>query len=177
MSAGRAAATVGGMALMAAWLASAAGVIRGPRESVTSWADTTATTGAETLAADVQAQAARLRERLSHAPVPHPAARNPFRFQPRAVSQRPVARAAAIIEPPPSPVAPPPPPPLKLEGLAEREISGARKRIAILSRFGEIYLVPEGDTVEGRYRVVAIGADAVELEDVSTGATTRLAIR
>jgi hypothetical protein len=178
MRARRAAAIVGGVALIAAWLSSAAGILLdGGREPSQPPARPAATSGAETLAADVQAQAARLRDRLSHAPVPQPAGRNPFRFGMRRVVERRVARAAVVeSEPLPAPAVAAPPP-LKLEGLAEREIGGAKMRTAVLSGLGEIFFVVEGDTVASRYRVLAIGIDVVELQDVASGVVTRLAIR
>ena len=40
-----------------------------------------------------------------------------------------------------------------------------------------ILMVVEGDSVAGRYRVTKIGADAVELEDQTTKAYRRLALR
>jgi hypothetical protein len=38
-------------------------------------------------------------------------------------------------------------------------------------------MVVAGETVGARYRVTAVGADAVELSDLVTGATRRLALR
>jgi hypothetical protein len=38
-------------------------------------------------------------------------------------------------------------------------------------------MVAEGQELAGRYRVSAVGADAVELKDLVTGATRRLALR
>jgi hypothetical protein len=177
MTPARAAAVVGGVTFVAAWLASATGLL-GVRESPPPTARVSATSGAGTLAADVQAQAARLRERLSRAPVPQPRGRNPFRFESRRpiFNERPIV-AAVVAEPaPPGPVVTTPPA-LRLEGLAERDSAGGRKRIAILSGFGQVFFVAPGDTVLERYRVVAIGADAIELQDLSGGTPVRLALR
>ena len=41
----------------------------------------------------------------------------------------------------------------------------------------ELFMVTEGQEVAGRYRVSAIGADAVELKDPATGAVRRLILR
>jgi hypothetical protein len=38
-------------------------------------------------------------------------------------------------------------------------------------------MVKEGEILGGRYRVVAVGADAVELSDLVTGAVRRLGLR
>lgn len=182
MRARRAAAIVGGAALIGAWLSSAAGILLdGGRESsqpAGRHPSVAATSGAETLAADVQAQASRLRDRLSRAPVPQPAGRNPFRFGARRIADRRLVRAASFDR---VPTLPPPvaaaPPPLTLEGLAEREVGGAKKRTAVLSGLGEIFFAVEGDTIATRYRVLGIGADVVELQDISTGLVTRLPLR
>jgi hypothetical protein len=51
-------------------------------------------------------------------------------------------------------------------------------RTAILAGAGdELYLVTEGEEVAGLYRVRAIGAEAVELERLGTGATRRLHLK
>ena len=41
----------------------------------------------------------------------------------------------------------------------------------------QLFMVTEGQELAGRYRVSAVGADAVELQDVVSGATRRLALR
>jgi len=65
-------------------------------------------------------------------------------------------------------VAPPPPPPpipLKFYGFANR-IDG-NKRI-FLSKGEDIFVAKEGDIVDRRYKVVHIGANSVEVQDVLT---------
>jgi hypothetical protein len=41
----------------------------------------------------------------------------------------------------------------------------------------QLFMVAAGQELAGRYRVSAVGADAVELSDVVTGATRRLGLR
>ena len=41
----------------------------------------------------------------------------------------------------------------------------------------ELFMLVEGDTLGGRYRVKAIAAETVELTDLVTGATRRLTLR
>jgi hypothetical protein len=41
----------------------------------------------------------------------------------------------------------------------------------------ELFMLIEGDTLGGRYRVKSVGADVVELTDLVTTATRRLALR
>jgi hypothetical protein len=172
----RSAAIVGGVALLGAWFASATGLIPGETDPAPLQVRPSATSGGATLDQEVRAQAARLSERLRRAPSPQPASRNPFRFEAR----RPVLDR--VSPPRPAAVETPPPPvvtalPIKLEGLAERDVDGVKKRIAILSIFTEVFLVPEGETFNGRHRVKAITTDVVELEEIATGVVTRLAIR
>jgi|KBSSwiStaDraftv2_1062776.scaffolds.fasta_scaffold14410_2 hypothetical protein len=85
----------------------------------------------------------------------------------------------------PLPVAPPPAisdapaivAPLKLEGLAEDRTDQGPARTAIISGFGEIFIVKEGESVTLRYRVAKISAEAVELTDLNDNTPLRLALR
>ncbi len=67
----------------------------------------------------------------------------------------------------PGPAAPPPPPPidLKFYGFASRK--DGYKRI-FLSRGEEIFVAKEGDIVDRRYKIVHIGQNSVDVEDVLT---------
>ncbi|HXW07562.1 MAG TPA: hypothetical protein VD833_20170 [Vicinamibacterales bacterium] len=178
MSAKRTAAYLGGASLVAAWLASAAGV--GPREPLPQEeAQPVQTAGTETLASDVQAQTERLRHRLAAAPAPQEPLRNPFAFAPRlpAAERRP-ARTAD-----PDPVEIPPLPPaehplLSLIGIAENGTGDELVRTAMLATAtGELLTVTRGQPVIGLYRVEAVHADSVELSELAGGAVRRLALR
>jgi hypothetical protein len=172
----RSAAIVGGVALVGAWIASAAGLIYSEPEPLSVQPHASATSGAASLEEDVRAQAARLRDRLGRAPNPQPGGRNPFRFEARRpVPERVVRPRAAVAEAPPAAVVTPLP--IKLEGLAERDVDGTKKRIAILSIYTEIFLAAEGEIFNSRYRVKTVGTDVVEIEETVTGTLTRLAIR
>jgi hypothetical protein len=164
----RAAAYLGGGTLLAAWLASAAGVhapaIPPVREP------TTEAQQLDALTSGVQSQASRLRLRLSAAPSPHPTVRNPFQFglQPRAI----VAETKSIDSTPP-PVEAPPEPNLVLIGLAEDDST----RTAMIGWGEELVMASEGQTVAGRYRVAKVSPDAIELLDLVTGTTRRLFLK
>ena len=89
--------------------------------------------------------------------------RNPFRFQQRAVPAAP--RRAAAPRPeviaPPVPTGPPPPPPITLRFIGLIEAPG---RVALLSDGrGGLMHGREGDTVDGRYRVLRVGTDSIEM--------------
>jgi hypothetical protein len=175
MSAKRAAAYCGGAVLLLAWLASAAGLMQST-PYVEQPSAPVETSGTTTLASDVQAQATRLRSRLSAAPVPREPSRNPFTFAPREVARRdrraptPVPALPSIVEPPE--------PAIELIGVAESRTPSGTTRTAIISALsGELFLVKEGETIAARYRVTAVGADAVELSDLLSGTVRRLALR
>jgi hypothetical protein len=164
----RAAAYLGGGTLLAAWLASAAGV-RAP--AIPPVPDrTTEARQMDALTSGVQSQALRLRQRLSAAPAPHPTVRNPFEFalQPHAVvnETKHVDRASAVVEAPAEPN-------LVLIGLAE----DGPTRTAMIESGEELVMASEGQTVAGRYRVAKVSADAIELVDLVTGTTRRLFLR
>ena len=130
------------------------------------------------IAADVRAQAAKLRARLAAAPVPAVHGRNPFGFAP-APDTHPVGSSrgarAAVVDAAPLPL---PDPELTLMGSAEDTPNGKVQRTAIIGGASDtLYLVKEGESVADRYRVTAIGPDIVELKDLLTGGYRRLAMR
>jgi hypothetical protein len=162
--------------VLAAWLASAAGVMNQPQTPAPTPAPVQ-TTGTESLAEEVQAQAGRLRERLASAPVPQRPARNPFEFAPR-VSASPKRVVAST--PPPAVATVPvlPDPPLSLVGIAEDASPAGPVRTAIVTiEGGDTLLLRAGEFIGARYRVTAIGADAVELSDLTNGVVRRLVLR
>ena len=172
MSRTRAAAYLVGGILLAAWLASAAGVTMRPR-AVPLPRRSPEAIQLDEVASNVQSQASRLRERLAAAPALPAPVRNPFAFAEREV-------------PPPSPPRPQPvtetpafiqrliaEPELVLLGVAQE---GA-VRTAMIQSGDELLMVTEGQGVTARYRVAKVGADAVELLDLTTGATRRLFLK
>jgi hypothetical protein len=101
-------------------------------------------------------------------PKPEPIQRNLFRFKPKAPPPPPPmpVRPVQPVEPV-APTGPPPPPPLapislKFIGIVEAPSHG--EKIAILSdgRNAPFY-GKEGAIIEGRYRILKIGVESVEL--------------
>ncbi len=100
---------------------------------------------------------------------PEEAARNPFVFGARTVSvtERPRSSVSAGPAPPIMPSLPPGPPPLppipfKFIGLVE-DASGER-RIAVLSDSkGLVVHGTQGAIIDGRFRILSIGADSIEI--------------
>ena len=126
---------------------------------------------AQLTAGELNAQAARLRERTAAVQL-RPSTRNPFRFSsPKTAAppdvergvQLPLVEPAAQIAPSASAVT--------LSGIARN----AGTRTAIISADGRVYLAREGDSVAGRFTVIAIDAEAVLLRD-ATGGEQRLAL-
>ena len=97
---------------------------------------------------------------------PNTVARNPFRFQERAapVSAAPRRRAEPEFVPPPVPTGPPPPPPITLRFIGLIEAPPRTGRVALLSDGrGGLMHGREGDTVDGRYRMLRVGTDSIEM--------------
>jgi hypothetical protein len=176
MAPARAAAYIGGATLLLAWLASAAGVSRAhpaarleqrPGDLVQ----------LDAIASDVQSEAARLRTRLAAAPAPAASRRNPFSF---AAPETAAHRSGPPAQLPPAATVVPVVPELVIEflGIAEQKTEAGTVRTAMLAApDDQLFMVTEGQEVGGRYRVSAIGADAVELNDLITGSTRRLALK
>jgi hypothetical protein len=131
----------------------------------------------DTRGAELAIEIKRLHERLRPSATPRQPARNLFEFN--APKPRPpvVAATGPVIAPP---IPPPGPaaPVLKLAGLAEDAgPDGAPVRTAIISGFGQLFLVKEGERVTSRYRVDKISVDAVELVDLLDSSTLRLVLK
>lgn len=94
--------------------------------------------------------------------------RNPFRFgartpppaapQPEPAEERQVPTASLVPQGPP----PPPPIPLKFIGLLTAPTQAGRVAVLADGR-GNTFQAREGDIIEGRYRLLKIGADSAEL--------------
>jgi len=174
MTAKRAAAYCGGGLLVLAGLSFAGGLgLQTPPAAEPSVSVESAR--AAHLGAEVLAQTARLRSRLAQGqPAPEPV-RNPFTFAPRESERRPARSAAAVPEPA---VLPPAEPAIELVGVAEDRTTNGLVRTAIVSSLsGDLFLVKEGETIADRYKVKAVGPDAVDLSDLLSGGTRRLTLR
>ncbi len=135
----------------------------------------------DALAVEVRSEAARLHARMADAPVPSANPRNPFAFNAATRASHAAAAhegmVAAAVAPDSAPAVAPGPS-LLLMGIAEEASPSGPRRTAIIGGDADtIYMVVEGDSVAGRYKVTKIGADAIELEDVTTKAPRRLALR
>jgi hypothetical protein len=94
------------------------------------------------------------------------AERNPFQFRPKAPPPRaaapPSSPAEALPSLPAGPPQPPPPPPITLRFFGLTVVQGARVATFSDGR-GGVFHGKEGDIIEGRYRVLRISTESVEL--------------
>jgi hypothetical protein len=97
---------------------------------------------------------------------PSETSRNPFRFEARAAAPRPETR---MMEAEPAreseehvPAGPPPLPPIALKfiGLVERANGD---KVAVLSDGKATMHGKDGDIIDGRYRIVKIGTESIEM--------------
>lgn len=103
-------------------------------------------------------------------PQPEKTRRNPFRFEgarpaPGAPQPSPTPGPGPGVLPvptqPPMPVGPPPIP-LRFIGIVEA--SARATKVAVLSDGRDVFYGREGDVIDGRYRIVRIGVESIELE-------------
>jgi len=134
------------------------------------------TTAVEVSGAELAAEIARLHERLRPSAMPQAPGRNLFEFSRRAAARNAAAAAAPAIVADPLPIAPPPPA-MKLVGIAEDPGADGPVRTAIISGFGQVFLVKIGEPVTSRYQVSKISADAVQLVDSNDNSTINLILR
>lgn len=96
--------------------------------------------------------------------------RNPFRFRPKPAPpppprpvQRPKPRPETLT--PPTPAGPPPPPPIPLKYIGYIDTAGPGRigYFRFADARGGTFGGREGETLEGRYRVLRLGPDSADL--------------
>jgi hypothetical protein len=92
-----------------------------------------------------------------------PASRDLFRFKPKAPPPRAATPAPPTVNTPPPPPAPTGPPPISLRFIGLLEAPEHAQKIAVLSDGRGIYQGREGDIIEGRYRILRIGVESIEM--------------
>jgi hypothetical protein len=178
MNASRAAVIVVGINLVAVWVAAAAGGRTGQPESTVTAPRVTP----EAVVSEAQASLVNAAQRLeAHARAPRPeraSTRDPFQFASRADSAARPARGARFADLPaaeslPASEAAEPAvaggseePGVVLEGMAESQDGDTVVRTAILKVGPDLVLATLGTRIDGRYEVVALSSDAVELENL-----------
>lgn len=109
-----------------------------------------------------------LQELDEEKPKPTSGERNLFRFRPKAPPPPPPRAAGPepSVNPRPGPSGPPqppPPPPIALKFIGIVEASGQVEKIALLTDGRGVFHGREGDIIEGRYRIVRIGVESIEM--------------
>ncbi|MBI2833815.1 MAG: hypothetical protein HYX76_05245 [Acidobacteria bacterium] len=105
-------------------------------------------------------------------PEPVSSNRNPFMLKPKPPPPPPQEATPPGREPlpeiqqPTGPPPPPPPPPIPLKFIGIVNAPSRGGKLAVLSDGRFVYHGKEGDIVEGRYRIVRIGEESIELEHV-----------
>jgi hypothetical protein len=89
--------------------------------------------------------------------------RDIFRNQPEPVAIPQPVTPVVDTRPPPPP--PPPPIPLKFYGFSSNK-SGPKQ--VFLSKGDDIFVAKEGQVIDRRYKIIKIGPNSVEVEDVLT---------
>jgi len=110
----------------------------------------------------------RLEALEAERPKPGPAERDLFRFKPKPPPPPPKPVALPVAPPVPTgPPPPPPPPPIPYKFIGKLEGPGQTGRIAVLSdgRGTPLY-GREGDIIEGRFRILRIGTESIEMEHI-----------
>jgi len=88
--------------------------------------------------------------------------RDPFRFRPKPPSPAPRMDAPPPVAQPQLPQGPPPPPPIPLKFFGVMTVNGQRTA-AFSDERGNTFSGREGDVLEGRYRLLRIGPDSVDV--------------
>ena len=102
---------------------------------------------------------------------PQEMTRNLFRFRTKAPPPASPSGAGKPALPPTEPSGPPPPippPPIALKFIGTLELTEQKRKIAILSdgKNGVPIYGAEGETIEGRYKILKIGAESIEMANM-----------
>jgi hypothetical protein len=111
----------------------------------------------------------------------HSAGRNPFSeiAPPTPAEQRAKQVAEVhnrIVGPEPLPPIPPPTLPASMKFFGYGTVPNGTSKRAFLSDGDEVYIVAEGDTLLGRYRIVKITNANLEFEEISSGRRNTVAL-
>lgn len=101
-------------------------------------------------------------------PEPVESTRDPFRFEVRRPPPPPPpppmpVRPAGESATPTAPLPPPPPPPIPLKFIGIVDTPSKPNKLAVLSDGREVYHGREGDIIDGRYRILRIGVESIEM--------------
>lgn len=95
---------------------------------------------------------------------------------PAPIAAPPITVAVAPT-PVPTPAGPPPPPPVNVKYIGSVEAEKGPKVAFFLTEQKEVLTGQVGDTVMNRFKVVRIGIESVDVQDVGSGQVRRLPLR
>ena len=167
-----------------AWLLAVLGAVLVALVAYRMWPDTPAAAPVDPAPARAQAGAGepvtpgdlnvRLGDLAARRPDPGEVERNPFRFRPPPAPPPPppAPKVPVVPLPPPGPPPPPPIPPIPLKFMGTVEGPGI-KLAALTDCKGFTYSGREGETIDGRYKLVRIQTESIVMEyQNGTGRTT-----
>jgi len=104
--------------------------------------------------------------------------RNIFSAEP--LAPRHAARRVADVQTPQMPAPPPPPPPLivpaSFYGIVTDVATGRKEACFSTGADNAPLILPEGGTLLNQFRVLKIGSNSVEVQEISTGRTTMMVL-
>jgi hypothetical protein len=98
-------------------------------------------------------------------PAPTSGGRNPFQFQ--AQAPPPAAKVPQVARKPVGPPAPKGPPPIALKFIGTLFKEGWPSKVAVLSDGKHVFHGKRGEIIDGRFRIVQIGEESMQLEYVN----------
>jgi hypothetical protein len=158
---------------LAVWLAAASTMLTQPVVDTTE----RKTMAVELRGAALAAEITRLHERLRPTSAPQLPSRNLFEFSRTDPARAPSPVPRDLPEPEASRPAPAAPPPLTLIGMAEDAGPDGPVRTAIISGYGQLFIVKEGEPVTARYQVAKISGEAAEIRDLGDNSTITLVLK
>jgi hypothetical protein len=176
LSASRAAVMVVGVNLIAVWMAAAAGGRVAPPQG-----QADARLSQDRAVGEAQVALVEAKDRLRrHTGAPVVGAlvhRDPFSFGDARTSRPDPAAAFRASAAEAGPIPMPAVPDIVLQGVAESREGEGIVRTAILSVDGELVFATAGATIGGRFTVLAVTADSVDLEALQGGARQTIHLR
>jgi hypothetical protein len=98
-------------------------------------------------------------------PAPTRGGRNPFQFE--AQAPPPAAPTPRVAQKPAAPPAPKGPPPIPLKFIGTLFKEGWPGKVAVLSDGKSVFHGKQGEIIDGRFRIVQIGEESMQLEYVN----------
>ena len=126
---------------------------------------------------ELDSEVVRLAARTHAAALARTPARNPFAFADRRVAERRTSEPRTAELRTAEPRTPEPPNAVPVPSLAGIADTGAGGLTAVVSLREVLHYVKKGDVIDGRYRVVSVSVDGVDVFDLTLGTILRLSLQ